>query len=270
MIATRSRRPSYRQGFARFAGESAYPHLWRGKIGHWVPTLGTTGTVLRDVSGFSNHLTLTNMAPGTDWVISHSPKVKGYALDFDGSNDHLKNTNVAGNIYDPFRAGGTGVLSLSMWLKRNGNGAKFLLHGASTAAINGWAFIFNSSNLISFATNGVKSYDSSVAITGTGWEHVACTYDKTFDVRHYHNGAFTNLVTHTAAGTTSGNQLYVGARSQDLAFPFPGQMNDIRIYNRLLTPREIQTLYSFPMIDLQPAPGNNYKAPPVLRRMVTY
>lgn len=45
------RPPSYANGFARCAGESAYPELWKGLVGAWVPTMGNTGKVLRDVSG---------------------------------------------------------------------------------------------------------------------------------------------------------------------------------------------------------------------------
>ena len=78
-------RPSWKSGFARSAAESAYPGLWEGLQGLWVPALGPTGLALFDVSGRKNHGTLTNMDP-TDWVPG-DPRTGGHALDFDGSND---------------------------------------------------------------------------------------------------------------------------------------------------------------------------------------
>ena len=62
--------PSYKQGFARCAAESDKPDLWTGLPGLWMPSLGVTGDTLRDISGYGNHGTLTNMDPATDWVMT--------------------------------------------------------------------------------------------------------------------------------------------------------------------------------------------------------
>ena len=81
--------PSYKAGYARSAGESAHPNLWKGLAGAWVPAMGVTGGTLRDISGNKNHGTLTNMDPATDWVVGE----KGLALDFDGSDDYIEIAN---------------------------------------------------------------------------------------------------------------------------------------------------------------------------------
>lgn len=78
-------RPSWKNGFARCAAESANPNLWKGLVGAWYPSLGPTGLTLRDVSGWHNHGTLTNMDPATDWVATEM----GWALDFDGDDDKI-------------------------------------------------------------------------------------------------------------------------------------------------------------------------------------
>ena len=39
--------PSYEQGFAQSAGESADPNLWDGLSGLWLPSLGPTGHPIR-------------------------------------------------------------------------------------------------------------------------------------------------------------------------------------------------------------------------------
>jgi hypothetical protein len=78
-------RPSYHQGFARNAGESKYPNLWRGLVGAWVPALGVTGGILFDQSPYKRHGTLTNMDASTDWLIGKY----GYTLDFDNTNEEV-------------------------------------------------------------------------------------------------------------------------------------------------------------------------------------
>jgi hypothetical protein len=60
--------PSYKSGFAHNAAESAYPNLWNGLVGLWLPVLGRTGLTLRDISGYGNHGTLTNMDPASAWT----------------------------------------------------------------------------------------------------------------------------------------------------------------------------------------------------------
>lgn len=48
-VLTQHSRPSYKQGFARFASESANPRLWKGFAGALVPNFGPTGNTVHDV-----------------------------------------------------------------------------------------------------------------------------------------------------------------------------------------------------------------------------
>jgi len=81
MVALLQRsRPSFKQGFARSAGESAAPNLWKGLRAAWVPALGPTGGTLFDVSGNKNSGVLTDMDPATDWITEND----NHVLDMDG------------------------------------------------------------------------------------------------------------------------------------------------------------------------------------------
>lgn len=82
--------PSYAQGFARSAAESANPGLWDGLIGSWAPTLGVTGLTLKDQSGFGNHGTLTN---GPTWVTGPDGNATQFVL---GSSQRAE---VSKNLY---------------------------------------------------------------------------------------------------------------------------------------------------------------------------
>lgn len=77
--------PSYKQSFARSAGESAYPKWWQGLQFAPIPALGPTGATLFDVGGKHIHGTLTEMDPATDWIVGRP----GWGLDLDGSNDWI-------------------------------------------------------------------------------------------------------------------------------------------------------------------------------------
>ena len=85
-VRTGRPQPTYQQGFARSASESAYPSLWKGLVGAWAMGLGPTGiATLRDVSGNQNHGTIKGSMTSTDSVVSDGR----YALDFDGTDDGI-------------------------------------------------------------------------------------------------------------------------------------------------------------------------------------
>lgn len=95
---------SYANGFAPRDGQPLYPELWHGCVGAWAPCLGPTGITLRDWSGFRRHGTLTNMDTSSDWVRSRGQ----YALDLDGSNDHVSAPSSGLRF--------TGPQSVSLWV----------------------------------------------------------------------------------------------------------------------------------------------------------
>lgn len=74
--------PCYSQGFARSAGESANPGLWRGLVGAWIPGLGHSGDTLFDWSGQGHHGTFggTKGSEYPEWVM----KPNGYAIQSPG------------------------------------------------------------------------------------------------------------------------------------------------------------------------------------------
>jgi hypothetical protein len=63
-------RPSYSQGFARSAGESANPGLWEDQYISYYPSIGNLGvsTPCRDLSGNSNHATTFDIF-ASNWVV---------------------------------------------------------------------------------------------------------------------------------------------------------------------------------------------------------
>lgn len=74
--------PSYSQGFAKSAWESANPQLWRGLVGAWMPGLGNSGDTLFDWSGYGHHGIFggTRGSEYPEWVM----KPGGYAIESPG------------------------------------------------------------------------------------------------------------------------------------------------------------------------------------------
>jgi len=71
MVLARAAPPSYHQGYARSAGDSAYPTL-RSKMLHgWVPALGFHGLILRDEGPEKVHGVLNANFELDEWQISN-------------------------------------------------------------------------------------------------------------------------------------------------------------------------------------------------------
>ena len=81
------------------AAESANPGLWDDLVFANALTLGPTGGVAKDVSGYGRDGVLSAaMNPGDDWVIGE----KGWALDFDGNADNTEGPSLG--HAEPFTA----------------------------------------------------------------------------------------------------------------------------------------------------------------------
>lgn len=236
-------RPSW-EDFATH-DESAFPELWDGVIGAWAPCLGPTGSRLHDMSRRSNWGTLTNMDNATDWVVDGGQ----YALDFDGSNDHvlLTDTNLPA-------LGVASVFSASVWfyLSTLPSGRRELMPTpAITAGQFGAQLEVDAGKLRIRADNaGPASYtfaDTDDAPVGQ-WVHAAGTWNGvTKTATLYKNGKSVGTADYSGniASNTTQNRWLWGALeyASVVYFYWPGLLAEATIYNRVLSANEIQQLY---------------------------
>jgi len=236
-------RPSYTQGFARSAAESAYPNLWRGLVGAWLPSLGPTGATLRDVSGRGNHGTLTSMDPATDWVMTE----KGWAVNFPDATDYVAIGNPV-SLQMP-----TGGLSVFAWINTptSENGQGIVNKGAIFASGLNYGLGILSNNLYwqsRTASAGIWTFGTSFTTTNA-WAFVGGTWDGTASAggaRIWVNGQQKNQATPSATTIETGADLRFGLGTLG-TFDFEGMMGPVFIYNRALSPNEIQQLYIDPL-----------------------
>lgn len=234
------------QQLSRFAtyDNSAYPGLWQGCVGAWAPCLGPSGARLHDYSRRMNWGTLTNMDLPTDWAVRSG----AYSLDFDGANDVVVTTS----RYAP----GTGPLSVSCWVDGKDTSQFSLFTAMRPASFNFatqhcWLFGFGDlANGLSEKTISVLLYIPSnyrqvktTAIVADKLRHVAFTSDGS-TLRIYVDGAEA-ATTAASLGAwpniTQQHNTSLGA-AQDATLPAACFLDDVRLYDRVLSRDEIRLL----------------------------
>ncbi|PYR81119.1 MAG: hypothetical protein DMF87_06450 [Acidobacteria bacterium] len=195
-----------------------------------------SGTVLNDLSGNGNQGTLVN---GPVW----STGKYGGALTFDGAND-IVTINDANSLHL------TTAMTLEAWVK-------------STTTSTGWRTVVLKEipgNLVyalygNMGTNrpGVQMTTTTAFDTrGTAqlpqntWVHMAATYDGA-TLNFYLNGALVGSKAASGSLRASTNPLRIGGNLVWGEY-FKGQIDDVRIYNGVLTQAQIQTDMNTPVV----------------------
>lgn len=95
-----------------------------------------------------------------------------------------------------------------------------------------------------FDGSSVGAYESSMVLTDNNWHHIIIHSDGGL-TSMYVDGQLDGILQEPMMTGTGGssNQFYIG-RSNFNIMPFTGQLNDVRVYNRVLTNSEIKTLYT--------------------------
>ncbi|MFZ3031807.1 MAG: LamG domain-containing protein [Candidatus Moraniibacteriota bacterium] len=203
-----------------------------------------SGTTAFDRSGGNNNGTLTG----------GPTKVKGkvgQALDFDDTNDYV---SIADNAM--LDATDTADLTLSGWFYRDTATTDDTIIAKRTGILStdtGYvAYIDDATDQLIFeVSDGTDEYSltSNSTFTTTGWYQYAIVWDENSAAGSeiYINGVANNA---TDSGTIGniGNisnavVLAVGAAS-DAEEPFDGKLDETRIYSRVLSAGEIQSLYT--------------------------
>jgi hypothetical protein len=217
----------------------------QGIISHWKFDEGS-GTTAYDSAG-NNDGTLIN---GPTWTTGH---IDG-ALSFDGVGDYVETSD--DSSLEPQN------ITVGAWVYRNDVITRdTILQKGSTASVdgrNGYLLRIAKSTdgvpdkaqfyIVVDNNNNKISPPSITEIAPNQWYHIAATYDSS-NIRMYVNGVEEGTPTGETRPidyTGGQQQLKIGVAeagygsSQDY---FDGTMDDVRIYDRALSPEEIQQLY---------------------------
>ncbi len=212
-----------------------------GLIGHWKFDEGS-GTTASDSSGNNNTGTLTN---GPTWTTG---KIGG-ALDFDGIDDYVDAGSAA--VLDNIRP-----ITISAWIyprsHGEGDGGRIISKQDTTGR---WTLHLNTTRRLLFhkdfsGSSELNRATAGSAITFNEWQHVLITWDgssQAANVHIYRNGVETGYST-TVNGVDppdddASSIVRIGSRSGGQNV-FDGLIDDVRIYNRILSAADVQALYT--------------------------
>ncbi len=200
-----------------------------------------SGTTVHD----SSPNAITGTLSGATWTSSGK---YGAAVSFNGTNNYV-------DLGNPAALKGTGSMTWSAWVYATGNPPDDGQIIAKSNNNSGWQLktspdtgphtfaigVSGSSGIAQRYSNAIRSLNT--------WYHLAGVYDaaaRTLDI--YVNGALDNGVlrgTIPAAMTVPNINVNIGRRTG--GFYFKGIIDEIHVYNRALSPAEIQAVMNDPL-----------------------
>jgi hypothetical protein len=215
--------------------------LSRGLVGYWTLDGGATNWSTGKTSDLSNN---GNTGQLISMSTSSTPSKGqiGQAMQFDGSNDFVR----IGTTNWSATAG-----TYSFWARPNGDqvnlaGQIFCHHDAvaATACGNGNRIYgrYDSTNELFIGLGASPNIDTNLSFPLNAWTHWTVSYNAGNYVV-YKNGVVGATGTYTNTLTIQANA-YIGADGVDASTLFNGTIDDVRIYNRVLSPNEVKQLYT--------------------------
>jgi hypothetical protein len=206
--------------------------LESGLIGHWTLSQGdynSSTNKVSDLTPYSNH--------GTNYGATFTTDRNGQAggaMSFDGINNVVVATDAMSSLVDE--------MTLSLWIKKTENVNSYNMFAGNSRPYFG----FYSSGR--FLTRNRKSganvsYYSNNIYEIDKWHHFLITFDYNF-IRFYINGTLDNEIYEPGnidVGLLS--DLAIGDGREGTYYPFKGHINDVRLYDRALSQKEISQLY---------------------------
>jgi hypothetical protein len=205
-----------------------------GLKGHWsFDGSDVSGATASDRSGSGSHGTLSG-ATITEGQV-------GQALSFDGVDDSVSVSNTL--------SAANGI-TLSAWVKPTGlpmvDSTIYLLGTQSTTVGFAWLAIQNDRTVFYNYASGTNYpyYNSTLKVPLNEWSHVVLVHDySSQNVRIYINGVLDINVAGGPVVSISNKTSKIGRYAA--TFPFQGSLDEVRIYDRVLSSGEVQSLYDF-------------------------
>lgn len=224
----------------------------QGTTAHDASGNGNSGTISAgDSTGSNDSVGTCSGSAGEMWADGATGK-RNSSLEFDGTNDQVNITDNANLRFDS----ASQDFSIFAWIKRTSFGSAHVIVNKRDSGTDGWSLIAQSSNLVTCQLNGTL-FISTSTISDSQWHHVGCTIDRDGNGQVYIDGkADGSPVAAGSAAMSTTSNIRIGGNSYDTGRPFPGQIDDVRIYNYALSETQIKTIMNEGAVFFGPSEGS--------------
>lgn len=215
---------------ALMIGGPAYADLADGLVAYY-PFNGNA----EDESGNGHHGTLLPAVDGPT-PIEDCLGNPNSAFSFDGVDDYV-------DIIDSELLDITAKLTMVCWIKTSEDFLEFVEVIDNIETSDGYGLFIDADEKAFVTLNGGFAWvTASTSINNGSWHQVAGTYDGS-EVRIYVDGKLENNVPYSSPLDYSPNPNFVIGKWDQGGREFKGLIDEVRIYNRVLSEAEIQQLY---------------------------
>jgi hypothetical protein len=212
-----------------------------GLVGWWKMEDGS-GTQATDSSGRKNHGTLITCA--STYPVWSNGKLGG-GLNFDGLDGYV-------DVGNPSDFNDMPQFSISAWVYPRTEGENFngriVQKGSGTTPLNGWALLTGYNTATFRVDYDTADLLETVPLKLGVWNHLVVTWSgglSSTTVNMYVNNIESGYGGNTALGTRVIDNLQTVkiGNNNGCTRTFDGIIDDVRIYNRTLTPAEVKKVY---------------------------
>ena len=237
-------------GSAASVSFGAKPQKWLsdGLVGYWKMDESSWGTpncsdeVVFDSSGNGNN---GKACPATTGPTGGVAGKFGNTGDFDGSDDYVR-------VVDSASLDITNAITVEAWFRFDDTPADWdTIVAKGNQGSNDHMWMYYRSNRFNFELgNETTRWAQGFSITPTlgTWYHFVGTYDSETEKSNvYLNGVADTEETRAGFGTigTNAYDLTIGKSSYTDLYYFPGVIDEVRVYNRALSSKEVRDLYNW-------------------------
>lgn len=213
----------------------------------YAPLDDASGAIARNYGGSGRNGALTNFAltgSTSNWA---SGKRNG-ALNFDATNDIV---NFGNNAKLAMRSN----LSIFAWVKTSSTYQSIVSWGSSgTGGVANGNYGLGSFGTLCGGGGRLAVYVGSswrcgsTSIHDGSWHHVGYTFDSAGNLQYYFDGVTDGsaIATGSQFSNSPNNELIFGADdgSTSYNFPYGGTLDEVRVYNRVLSSSEVAAIYN--------------------------
>ena len=182
------------------------------------------------------------------YYLSDTTTISNGARFFQSEYIEVDDSEVLQNIFD-----GGGSVEAWIYAKDWGeSNAGRIVSKCGSGNSNGWNFLITSSGVLQFIVDwSTTDYNKTGGIISLNtWHHVAVTYNSTtagVDAVLYIDGSSITLSGTASAGTVvsdAGQKIRIGARGTGLDREFNGLIDEVRLYDKILSADEVSKNYT--------------------------